>query len=339
MSVNLKQLAEALQLEYRGDAETIVSGVASLRSARAGDLCFVQQEKYLDEVANSDCSVVILTEDLASALTGKALLLSPNPQYSLARAIELLQLEAPLLAAGIHPSAQIADSARLASGVRVGANAVIAEDVDIGADTVIGAGAVIETAVSIGQQCIIHSRVTLARSVRLGNRCILHSGAVIGSDGFGLAARDGRWYKIPQIGSVTIEDDVEIGANTTVDRGALDDTIIEQGCKIDNLVMVAHNVHIGAHTAIAGCTGIAGSTTIGRYCKIAGGVGITGHLTVSDHVTITAQSTVTKSITRPGVFSSGTPLMENSLWHRSNVRYKALDKLARIVTRLDKSSK
>ena len=337
MSISLRQLADALQLDFRGDAEVVVKGVASPRSAGPGDICFIQYGKYLDDVVNSRCSVVMLTEDLADSLPGKSLLLSPNPQFSLAQVIKLLELEPPALASGIHPSAQIAVSARLASGVRVGANAVIGEDADIGCDTVIGAGSIIEAAVSIGQQCLLHSRVTLARSVQLGNRCILHQGAVIGADGFGLAAQDGQWHRIPQLGTVVIEDDVEIGANSTVDRGALDDTVIEQGCKLDNLVMVAHNVHIGAHTAIAGCAGIAGSSIIGRHCKISGGVGIMGHLQIADHVTITAQSTVTKSITSPGVYSSGTPLMDNSLWHRANVRYKALDKLARIVARLNKS--
>jgi UDP-3-O-[3-hydroxymyristoyl] glucosamine N-acyltransferase len=339
MSLNLQQLADALQLEYRGDADLIISGVASARAARSGDLCFLQQKKHLQALLGSACSAVIVTQELSAALAHKGLLLSQNPQYSLVQAIRLLDLEPPAPAPGIHPSAQVADSARIASGVSVGACAVIEDGVEIGADSVIGAGSIIESAVRVGSCCHLHSRVTLGRSVRLGDRCVLHSGAVIGADGFGLIMHEGEWCRIPQLGTVVIEDDVEIGANTTVDRGALDDTVIEQGCKLDNQIQVAHNVRIGAHTAIAACVGIAGSATIGRYCKIAGSVGILGHLTVADHVTVTAMSLVTKDIKKPGVYSSGTPLLENRLWHRANVRYKGLDKLARAVAILGKPGK
>ena len=339
MSVNLQKLADALQLEFRGDAELVVSGVASAKSAGPGDLCFIQHPKYLTEVQHSACSVVIVPEALAEALPDKGLLLSPNPQYSLALAIAVLGLEPPAPPRGIHSSAQVADSARIASDASVAANAVIAEDVEIGAGSAIGAACVIESGARIGDNCLLHSRVTLGRSVRLGDRCILHPGVVIGADGFGLTMHDGQWCKIPQLGSVLIEDDVEIGANTTVDRGALDDTVIERGCKLDNQIQVAHNVRIGAHTAIAACVGIAGSATIGRYCKISGAAVVLGHLSVADHVTITAMSLVTKDISSPGVYSSGTPLLENALWHRANVRYKGLDKLAQAVAALQKSSK
>lgn len=340
MSLSLQQLAEALQLEFRGDADLVISGVATPLSAGPQDLCFLQQKRHLKEVLDSACAAVIVTEPLSSEVQGKAVLLSQNPQFSLARAITLLDLEQkPAATPGIHPSAQVADSARLGKGVSVGANAVVGDAVEIGAGTVVGAGAVIEPAAQVGSQCHLHSRVFLGYGVRLGDRCILHPGAVIGADGFGLAMHQGEWHKIPQLGTVIIEDDVEIGANTTVDRGALDDTVIERGCKLDNLIQVAHNVRIGAHTAISACAGIAGSATIGRYCKIAGGAGILGHLTITDNVTVTAMSLVTKSILEPGVYSSGTPLMENSLWHRVNVRYKGLNKLAQTVAALDKPRK
>jgi UDP-3-O-[3-hydroxymyristoyl] glucosamine N-acyltransferase len=216
---------------------------------------------------------------------------------------------------------------------------VVEDDVEIGADTSIGAGTVIERSAVIGCQCILHSQVMLGRGVSLGDRCILQSGVVIGSDGYGLVHHERQWYRIPQLGSVIIENDVEIGANTTVDRGALDDTIIEHGCKLDNLIQIGHNVRLGAHTVIAACVGVAGSTKIGRYCVIAGGSGINGHINIADNVTITGASAVAKDIKQSGVYSSGTPLLENSVWRRIRVRYKSLDKLAQTVARLDKSSK
>ncbi len=337
MRVSLQQLAKALQLEYQGAADLLINGVASPGSAVAGDLCYLLYKKYLDKIATSQCSAVIVSPELGAKVKNKGLLLSDNPEFSFVQAIEVLGLEGGS-EPGIHPSAQIAASARLADGVCVGANAVIEDEADIGAHSIIGAGTVIGRAAIVGSQCHLHSRVTLARSVRLGDRCILHSGAVIGSDGFGLVFHQERWHKIPQLGSVVIEDDVEIGANTTVDRGALDNTVIEQGCKLDNQVQVGHNVRIGAHTAIAGCAAIAGSANIGRYCKISGAAGILGHLTVADHVTITAMSLVTRDIKTPGVYSSGTPLMENRLWHRSNAGYKSLHKLAQTVAKLNKAS-
>ncbi len=340
MSLNLQQLARVLELDYRGESGLEIKGVASPKSAQSGELCFIQDRKLLDDINASQCSVVILPAALAGELDGKSLLLSENPQYSFVQAIKALGIESTSGAAGdVHPSAVIADSASLGSGVTIGALVVIGDDVKVGAGTSIGAGSIIENAAVIGSQCLLHSRVTLGPSVILGDRCILHSGAVIGSDGFGLVMHQQRWEKMPQLGSVYIGDDVEIGANTTVDRGALDDTIIEQGCKLDNQIQVAHNVHIGAHTAIAACVGIAGSAIIGRHCKISGASVVLGHLTVADNVTITAMSLVTKDIRDPGVYSSGTPLLENSLWHRCNARYKSLDKLAQTVAKLDKTGK
>ncbi len=340
MSLNLQQLAKALKLEFRGDAGLEINGVASPKSALAGELCFIQYKKYLGDIDESKCSAVILSAELAADVGGKALLLSDNPHYSFVQAIKALGLEPQAgTDGGIHPSAIIADTARLGSGVTIGALAVIEDNVEVGSGTSIGAGSIVEEAAVIGSQCHLHSRVTVGQAVKLGDRCILHAGAVIGSDGFGLVMRDQQWEKIPQLGRVVIEDDVEIGANTTVDRGALDDTIIEQGCKLDNQVQVAHNVCIGAHTAIAACVGIAGSANIGRHCKISGAAVVLGHLSVVDNVTITAMSLVTKDIKEPGVYSSGTPLLENSLWHRCNARYKSLEKLAQSVARLDKSGK
>ena len=309
MYLNLQQLAKALQLEYQGDADLKIHNVASPESATTGDLCFVQQKKYLAEITSSNCSAVILPPKLASKVQDKALLISNNPQYHFVMAIKTLDLETQTIVEGIHPSAQIADSARIGSGVSIGAQVVIEDDVEIGAGTSIGAGSVVERSAVVGSECQLHARVTLGQGIRLGNCCILHAGVVIGSDGFGQVMHDQRWERVPQLGSVVIGDDVEIGANTTVDRGALDDTVIEQGCKLDNLIQVAHNVRIGAHTAIAACVGIAGSAKIGRYCKISGASVVLGHLSVADHVTITAMSLVTKDIRQSGVYSSGTPIV------------------------------
>jgi len=336
MSLSLQQLANALNLEFRGDPDLVIDGVSSPRSARPGDLCYLLEEKNLPEIFSSRCSGVILPGALAEKVDDKALLLSPNPRYSCVEAIHALDLDPLRQAAGIHPSAQVAESAQLGAGVRVGANAVIGDKVKIGANSVIGAGCVIEHSVSIGSDCHLHSHVTLAHSVRLGDRCILQSGVVIGGDGFGLVMHQEHWRRIPQIGTVIIEDDVDIGANTTIDRGALDDTVIEQGCKLDNLIMIAHNVRIGAHTAIAGCTGIAGSVTIGRYCQIAGACNFSGHITIADHAVFTGTTMVTRDVKEPGVYSSGIPAMENKLWRRVNARYKALDKLAKTVAKLEK---
>jgi UDP-3-O-[3-hydroxymyristoyl] glucosamine N-acyltransferase len=340
MSLNLQQMAKVLELEYRGDPDLMINGVASAESALVGDLCFIVSKKYIAGINTSQCSVVILPPDMAEAVEDKALLLSSNPRYSYVRAIEALGLESPARAEiGIHPSAQIASSARIGRGVTIGALAVIEDDVEIGADTSIGAGTVVERSAVIGRHCLLHSHVMLARGVKLGDRCIIHPGAVIGADGYGLVDHEQQWVKIPQLGSVVIADDVEIGANTTVDRGALDDTVIERGCKLDNLIQIGHNVHIGEHTVIAACAAIAGSAIIGRYCIISGCAGIKGHISIADHVTITAASVVLKDIKQAGIYSSGTPLFENSVWRRICARYKSLDKLAQTVARLDKPNK
>ena len=338
MSLKLQQLAEALRLEFHGDPELEISGVATPQAAGPGDLCFIQRKAYLRDIAASACGAVLVPGELADEIDGRAKLIAEDPQLAFVQAIELLQLAEQPQAAGIHPSAQVADSARLADDVAVGALTVIGERVVIGSGSRIGAGCVIEDDVEIGSNCRLHARVTLAHKVLLGERCILHSGAVIGADGFGLVIEDERWRKVPQLGGVRIGDDVEIGANTTVDRGALDDTVIEKGCKLDNLIQVAHNVRIGAHTAIAACVGIAGSAEIGRHCKISGAAVILGHLRVADRVTITAMSLVTNDIRESGVYSSGTPLMDNRDWHRSNARYKQLEALARRISALEKSA-
>ena len=337
MKLTLQQLADQLQLEYKGEPDQEISGVASLSSAISGDLCFIQQKKYVRELSDSKCSVILVPLDFDQASNDKSLIFAENPHFSFVQAIAIIEPEqigdSECL---VHDSAQISTSANIAANVSIGALAVIEDDAEIGEGTSIGAGCIIEKGARIGSQCKLHSRVTIGHRVVVGDRCVLHSGVVLGSDGFGLVFHQQHWEKVPQIGTVIIEDEVEIGANTTVDRGALDDTVIERGCKLDNLIQVAHNVRIGAHTAIAACVGIAGSANIGQYCKISGAAVVLGHLRIVDHVTVTAMSLVTKDIKSPGVYSSGTPLLENSQWHKSNARYKSLDRLARTVAKLEK---
>lgn len=337
MKLTLRQLAELLQLKFNGDPDQEIKGVASLTSAISGDLCFIQQKKYVRELSGSQCSVLIVPLDFDRASTDKPFMFAENPHFSFIQAIEIINPVAiDKNDCALHDSAQVSSSARIGEKVSIGALAVIEDNVEIGEGTSIGAGCIIEKDARIGSQCKLHSRVTLGNRVVVGNRCVLHSGVVLGSDGFGLVFHQQHWEKVPHIGTVIIEDDVEIGANTTVDRGALDDTVIEHGCKLDNLIQVAHNVRIGAHTAIAACVGIAGSANIGQYCKISGAAVVLGHLNIVDNVTVTAMSLVTKDIKTPGVYSSGTPLLENSQWHKSNVRYKSLDRLARTVAMLKK---
>ena len=340
MPITLQHLAEQLGLSFKASQSIDISGVASLSSAKAGDLCFLSNTKNKKVAINSRCSAIIVPEEFDSDIADKAIIYSENPQLSFIHSIELISPERleNVQNNSIHPSAQIAESAVLGKNVSIGALAVIGERVVVGSGCQIAAGCIVENDAKLGVQCRLHSRVTVSRRVIVGNRCILHSGVVLGSDGFGLVESNQHWIKVPQIGTVIVGDDVEIGANSTVDRGALDDTVIEDGCKLDNLIQVAHNVRIGAHTAIAACVGIAGSANIGRYCRISGAAVILGHLSIVDHVIVTAMSLVTKDIKKAGVYSSGTPLLENSDWHKCNVRYKSLDDLARVVKRLDKQS-
>lgn len=335
--ITLKKLAHQLKLEFKGNANQTIHSVASLSSATNSDLSFLQSSTYLKLLNNSQCGVVIVPLDFRQEVPGKSLLYAKNPHLTFVKVIHILQPKQTFdVSKSIHASAQVAASSQLGQNVSIGANSVIGESVRIADNVSIGAGCIIESNCEIGENSHLLSRVTLCHDVCIGEQVILHPGAVIGSDGFGLVYDEGRWVKIPHLGRVIIGDHVEIGANTTVDRGALDDTVLENGVKLDNLIQVAHNVRIGENTAIAACVGIAGSAIIGKNCKISGAAVILGHLTVADNVTITAMSLVTKSITESGTYSSGTPLMENRLWHRNNARYKTLDKMAKSLSSLEK---
>lgn len=308
----LSDLAEHISAKIIGDGQLIISQLAPITRAQSGDLTYLTGKAYLKYLPDTKASAVIVTEEDAVNCPVTALIV-PNPEYAFACIAALFNtVKKPI--AGIHPSAVISKSASIDPTVFIGACCVIGDNVVIAANTIIHAGSIIQEGVTIGSDCLIYPKVTLHHQITLGNRVILHSGVVIGADGFGLVMHKGSWEKIPQLGSVVIGDDVEVGANTCIDRGALDNTIIHNGVKIDNLVQIAHNVVVGSHTVIAGCAGIAGSTTIGQYCMIGGSANVAGHLTIADHVIFTGMAMATKSISEPGIYSSGTGILPNKLW-------------------------
>lgn len=335
-SYSLAELAEKLQLKCVGDNSSRIVGLATLVSANENQISFLANPRYLKDLKQSKAAAVIVTADMVEQCPSAALV-SDNPYLSYAKATALFKRQ-PTSGQGVHPTAVVADSAFLASGVCVAANAVVGENVSLGENTVIGPNCTIGDNVKIGRGGLLHANVTLYHDVKIGDQCVLHSGCVIGADGFGFAPSAQGWQKIEQLGGVTMGNQVEVGANTTIDRGALDDTTIGNNVIIDNLVQIAHNVVIGDGTAIAGCAGVAGSTRIGKSCTIAGGVGMVGHITVADGVHITAMSLVTKSIAKAGSYSSGTPMMETKQWRKSAARFAQLDKLAKNVSRLFKKT-
>ncbi|KAB7769459.1 MULTISPECIES: UDP-3-O-(3-hydroxymyristoyl)glucosamine N-acyltransferase [Xanthomonas] len=328
------EIAERFGLQVHGDGSVAVRGVATLAQAGPGQLSFLANPRYRAQLADSTAAIVVLRADDAEAAPGTALI-ARDPYVAFAKIAALFDV-APLRPPGIHPSASIDPSAQVAASAHIGAF------VSIGARSVIGEGCVIGPGCVIGEDCQVGAgseliaRVTLVTRVRLGQRVRVHPGAVLGADGFGLAMDAGRWIKVPQLGGVRIGDDCEIGANTCVDRGALEDTTLEEDVRLDNLVQVAHNVHIGAHSAIAGCTGIAGSAKIGRYVMLGGAVGVVGHLEICDKVVVTGKSVVRNSIHEPGEYSSGTPLTDNRTWRKNAARFKQLDALARRILSVSK---
>ncbi|MEJ2554126.1 MAG: UDP-3-O-(3-hydroxymyristoyl)glucosamine N-acyltransferase [Gammaproteobacteria bacterium] len=329
----LAQLAEHVGGRVDGDADCEIHGVATLQNARPGDISFLANPRYTKYLSSTAASAVIITEEYQSACPSNALV-AADPYLSYARIAALLT-PMPIMRQGRHPSAVVEDGSAVDPSAWIGPHSVIEEGVEIGSQVTVGPGCVIGKGSRIGTGSRLVANVTICHGSRIGKRVVLHPGVVIGSDGFGLANDGGRWVKVPQLGGVIIGDDVEIGANTTVDRGALDDTIIEDGVKLDNQIQVAHNVYIGAHTAIAGCTGIAGSARIGSRCTIGGGVGIVGHTEIADDVHITGMSFVAHSIRKPGVYSSGTPLEANREWRRNYARFHQLDDMARRLRRLE----
>lgn len=330
----LGELAEQLGAELRGDPDLRVTGLATLQDASVEHLSFLANAQYRRFLADTKAGAVLLTAKDAEEYAGVALIVA-NPYLAYARLSHLFERR-PLAAIGIHPSAIVDPSAEVDPTARIGAQVVIEANVWIGRDVEIGAQSVVGARSRIGAGGRLAARVTLCHDVTIGDRVVIQPGAVIGGEGFGFANERGSWEKIAQLGGVRIGDDVEIGANTTIDRGAISDTVIGNGVKLDNQIMIAHNVQIGDNTAMAGCSGISGSTKIGRNCMIAGGAGLVGHIEVCDNVFITGMTMVTRSITEPGSYSSGTAMQPAAEWRKSAARIRNLDDMARRLQQVEK---
>jgi UDP-3-O-[3-hydroxymyristoyl] glucosamine N-acyltransferase len=333
--MELQQLAAVVGCDYRGAGDLPITGVASLEKANGEQLSFLANPKYASQLKNTQAAAVVLKPELAENFEGAAIL-SDDPYLTFAKAAALFERRREFVP-GIHPSAVIHETASIDPGAHIGPFCVIGEN------SRIGAGCILENHVSIGPDCRLGNhchlkpQVTLVQDCTLGNKVLVHSGAVIGSDGFGLARDRDGWVKVPQLGGVRIGDNCEIGANTTIDRGTLEDTVLEEDVRLDNQIQIAHNVRIGAHTVMAGCSAVAGSARIGKNCLIGGNVGVLGHLQVCDNVTLQARTLVTRSITRPGSYSSAAPMQETAQWRRNAVRMRQLDELARSIKKLEKT--
>ncbi|WP_310389512.1 UDP-3-O-(3-hydroxymyristoyl)glucosamine N-acyltransferase [Roseateles sp.] len=339
-AVTLADVIAALGGVLHGESATRIERIAPLESADAASLSFLANPRYQAQLATTAAACVIVAPALAEAAAARgAAIETPDPYLYFAR---LTQWWAARVRARpvprIHPSAVIDASAVVAADADVGALVVIDAGAQVGAGAVIGAHCVIERGAVIGAGTRLAAHVTVGFDCRIGARCTLHAGVVIGADGFGFAPHAGRWEKIAQLGAVRIGDDVEIGANTCIDRGALDDTVLGDGVKLDNLVQIAHNVRIGAHTAIAGCTAIAGSTTIGAHCTIAGAANIVGHLTIADHVHVSAATLISRSIQKPGLYSGAFPFDDNASWEKNAATLRNLYSLRQRVLALEKKN-
>ena len=335
MGVTLGELAAKFGCELHGAADHVITRVGTLSGAGADAITFLANPAYRSQLGSTRAAAVIL-EERNRADCPVASLVHPRPYLIYARVASSLY-PPPAPRPGVHTTAVVASGARVAPTAEIGANVVIGEGVTIGAGAVIGAGSVVGEGVSIGVSTRLGPRVVVFERVRIGARCILHPGAVVGADGFGFAPDGGKWQKIPQVGSVVIGDDVEIGANTTIDRGAIEDTVIEDGVKLDNLVQIAHNVRLGAHTVIAAMAGVAGSTKVGQRCMIAGGVIIMNSLQICDDVMFTFGSTVTKSVDQPGKYSGQLPAEPASRWQKNVARFRQLDSLVDRVSAAERA--
>jgi len=334
----LGELAKKIGARVEGDETRSISGLATLKKAKKGELGFLANPKYTEELKKTRASAVIISPEMNKNCSVDALLMA-DPYVGYAKASRLFERKRESEAGFLHPSAVISKTASVHPSVYIGANVVIENRVELSEGVRVGPGCVIGAETKIAEHSVLYANVSLYHGIKIGARCIIHSGAVVGADGFGFANDQGKWEKIAQLGGVRIGDDVDIGAGTTIDRGALDDTIIGDGVILDNQVQVAHNVIIGNHTAIAGCTAIAGSTVIGESCTIAGAVGIVGHIIIADNVHITAMTLVTRSITSPGAYSSGTGMDDFETWKKNAARFRKLDILARRVLKLENKNK
>ncbi|MBY6063217.1 UDP-3-O-(3-hydroxymyristoyl)glucosamine N-acyltransferase [Pseudidiomarina sediminum] len=333
-SLTLQQLAEVIDAEIIGDSQQAITGVATLASATSGQIAFLANEKYRSQLEATQASAVIVAPNVELP-AGLSALVTRNPYAGFAKVAQQLDTT-PRAATGIASNAQIAEGVTLGENVAVGPLTIIEAGAEIGDNVQIGAGCYIGPNVKIGANTKLWQHVVIYHACQIGTDCLVHSGAVIGADGFGWANENGKWVKIPQLGRVVIHDRVEIGASTTVDRGALDDTIISSGCIIDNQCQIAHNVFIDEDTAIAGCTVLAGSCRIGKRCLIGGATAINGHIEICDDVQISGFSMVIKAISEPGVYASGIPAAPHREWRRNGARYRQLDELFQRVKKIEK---
>jgi UDP-3-O-[3-hydroxymyristoyl] glucosamine N-acyltransferase len=334
VAISLAQLATELGLDWRGESGAqIIEKVAALHHAQSNCLSFCGHPRYRHWLSSTKAGAVIVRKE-DSALCSTAVLITDNPYLAVARALELLH-PPPCPRPGLDPSAIIAASARIAESATISALCVIENDVEIGDRVYIGPSCIIRQGACIKSDSRLVANVVVCEHSIIGERAVLHPGVVIGREGFGFARDGDQWVKIPQIGCVQLGNDVEVGANSTIDRGALEDTVIADGVKIDSLVHIGHNVSIGEHTAMAACSGISGSTHIGRRCTIAGAVGMAGHLQIGDDVHFTGMAMVTRSIVQSGTYSSGIPAMPNSEWRRMIARCRRLEQFAQRFKRLE----
>lgn len=334
MPISLGELATRFGCELIGDPDTVVNDVSSLRNAGPESLSFLSGSAFKQQLPKTKAAAVVLRPDDAVD-SPVASLLSDNPYAMYARMAAIVHPQSAI-EPGVHPSAVVADSARVAASAQLAAAVVVGERSQIGENVYVGPGTVIGPDCVIGDDCRFIANVTLARQVAIGARGRFHPGVVIGADGFGNAITPDGWVKVPQVGGVRIGRDVEIGANTTIDCGAIDDTVIEDGVRIDNLCMIAHNVHIGEHTAMAAMTGIAGSTTIGKRCMFSGASGTVGHITVCDDVIVAAKSFLSKDVTKPGTYGASFPAQPARSWAKQLARFRRLGVLIERVKKLEK---
>ncbi len=331
---SLAELAEYLGADLVGDGNHSINGIADLQTAVASQLAFINQASYAQYLPESSAGAVILSSEFADQFKGNKLIV--NNAYLAYAKVSALFETLSVLPAGPHPSAVIAPSAQVHPSAAIGANCVVGENAHIGPGVKLYPGVSIGDRATIGENSLLHPNVVVYHSVEIGKNCIIHSGTVIGSDGFGFAPVRGGWEKIHQLGAVTIGDNVEIGSNTSIDRGALGNTVIGDNVIIDNLVHIAHNVKIGKGSAIAGCVGIAGSATLGEGCTVAGAVAINGHITIANNSHFHGGTIVTKGNTEPGVFASAPPQQDVKKWRRNSVRYTQLDEMSGRIRQLEK---
>lgn len=335
MNYTLAEIANKIGASVHGDEQSEITGISTLNNANTGDIAFLANSKYSTQLAETKASAVIISKNDLNNCQTNALVMD-NPYAGFALVAQLLD-NTPRSSHNIHPSAIIDKTVEIGENVTIGANTVIEAGAILADNVSIGAGCFIGQGVDINNSTQLWSNVSIYHRVIIGKHCLIQANTVIGSDGFGYANDAGKWLKIPQLGTVIIGNNVEIGASTTIDRGALENTIISDGVILDNQIQIAHNVEIGENTAIAACSVIAGSTKVGKNCIIAGLVGINGHIEVGDGCVFTGMTMVTKGIDKPGVYSSGMPCQPNKEWHKNNARIKKLDSLNKRISAVEKA--